>query len=611
MSDEPISADSPREPQRKKRFRWSGAVEPIAYMLAGLAFGALVTTFFEFTMVDRSVAQFLATIALTTVAVVFGLAIGLRGNTRSMIRRLADSAQQHSLDDVLNMLSRDEKRREEGMAATSETAKQLFNLLANVFSSARLLGFAIAMLGIYISAATLIASYLQVDKLESQNGLLKKQEPLLEEQVNQIVIQNGHIERQTSEMAASRSANAAARALDAAVDELTNERGKLSEESQRRIAISSRMLRPYRLIREDGSLSKTPRSPERGALLEFLYLYGAPGESDIWRDGTFAAAELATSQLQGLRALEIDLTGADMHMAKLDWVELQAALLPGANLSSASLRNAGLYGVDARHARINQGDLSGANLRTADLRGADLTGSNLEGASLCNTKLEGTLMPQATALAGARFSGPSFDGALVPSATWLDDLRRMAVGPETALPDMALEPLDDKFRVEWKGKSAPLCCDAKIASESLVELDAQLFQNLWPDDSDWRIQSDFLRRIINDPLFLRREADYALGSNGVKISRVLEGGLLETLGLESGDTITQIAGMKVNAEARIWELRTRPFGGMIPIRFLRNGAPRVIKIYPAARVPVEVAESTQVFRPAAREFDAALDCDAP
>ena len=87
-----------------------------------------------------------------------------------------------------------------------------------------------------------------------------------------------------------------------------------------------------------------------------------------------------------------ELSGADLHHARLQDADLQ-----GAVLQHAILRNSDLQGADLQHAILGDSDLQGAILqhailhdvdfRRADLRGADLQHSDLWGADLQNAIL--------------------------------------------------------------------------------------------------------------------------------------------------------------------------------------------------------------------------------
>lgn len=85
------------------------------------------------------------------------------------------------------------------------------------------------------------------------------------------------------------------------------------------------------------------------------------------------------------------------------------ALAPSQRIDFSS---AEFTAVDLKRQILGYLDLSGADLRSLDLREADLS----------NTILLQALVPQASALAGARLRDVDLTGAFVPSETWLLDL---------------------------------------------------------------------------------------------------------------------------------------------------------------------------------------------
>lgn len=89
-------------------------------------------------------------------------------------------------------------------------------------------------------------------------------------------------------------------------------------------------------------------------------------------------------KLYGERA---ELSGADLHHARLQSADLQHAILEGSDLRSADLQGAILENSDLRHS-----DLRGADLRHAILEGSDLQGAILRGADLQYSDLRRTAL---------------------------------------------------------------------------------------------------------------------------------------------------------------------------------------------------------------------------
>lgn len=104
-----------------------------------------------------------------------------------------------------------------------------------------------------------------------------------------------------------------------------------------------------------------------------------------------------------------DLSGADLHGAGLDAVDLRGANLRGAdlrraglyraNLSGADLRDADCRGAKMRKANLSQADLRGADLKGADMRLANLYGAKVAASQLAKVKLHGATLPN-----GQRFN---------------------------------------------------------------------------------------------------------------------------------------------------------------------------------------------------------------
>ena len=108
----------------------------------------------------------------------------------------------------------------------------------------------------------------------------------------------------------------------------------------------------------------------------------------------------------------IGLSGADLRVGYLRWLNLSKADLRGADLKRANLRDADLRSADLRGADLEDSDLrdallgkaedlEGANLQSADLRGATLKGVDLSGADLEGALLDDGQLDECKSLAGA------------------------------------------------------------------------------------------------------------------------------------------------------------------------------------------------------------------
>jgi uncharacterized protein YjbI with pentapeptide repeats/energy-coupling factor transporter ATP-binding protein EcfA2 len=114
-------------------------------------------------------------------------------------------------------------------------------------------------------------------------------------------------------------------------------------------------------------------------------------------------ARLRETILEGLVAVEADLSNADLSGARADGARFDSANLERARLVEAMLAGASFPGAN----------LSAATFQSANLRGASLTGARIEGADfteadLTNADLTGLCLREATWV-GATFAGANID----------------------------------------------------------------------------------------------------------------------------------------------------------------------------------------------------------
>ncbi len=112
---------------------------------------------------------------------------------------------------------------------------------------------------------------------------------------------------------------------------------------------------------------------------------------------------------------EVDLRGADLTGAHLEWADLTGAHLEGATLLRAHLEEANLLRAPLEAAHLLGAPLEGAVLLAAHLEGAALLGTHLEGANLLRTHLEGANLGGAH-LEGANLIQAHLEGANLPQA---------------------------------------------------------------------------------------------------------------------------------------------------------------------------------------------------
>jgi hypothetical protein len=126
----------------------------------------------------------------------------------------------------------------------------------------------------------------------------------------------------------------------------------------------------------------------------------------------------------------IDLRGANLIAAHLEYARLGLAHLELADLDWVRLEGADLFGAHLERAFLNGAHLEGTNLSDTHLEGAVLGGTHLEGAHFGGTHLERAL------LGGAHLDGANLSGAYLEGVDLSD-----AIGDaKTALPDGVARP---------------------------------------------------------------------------------------------------------------------------------------------------------------------------
>lgn len=111
-------------------------------------------------------------------------------------------------------------------------------------------------------------------------------------------------------------------------------------------------------------------------------------------------ADMESAQMEGVRALSVDMSASVLRYAHLEGANLRYAMLIGSNM----------YNLSATNADFLLADMRGANLENADFRHANLNDVNFEGASLDATRLDGALVERAW-FANANLIETSFEGA--------------------------------------------------------------------------------------------------------------------------------------------------------------------------------------------------------
>ncbi len=222
------------------------------------------------------------------------------------------------------------------------------------------------------------------------------------------------------------------------------------------------------------------------------------------RDLDLRAAELASTNLSGLRADAValhraDLRGVNLSHARLTACPMEEATLEEADFSEAVLRLCSLDGAraagarfkgarledsSARGAQLSRADLSGARLSESsfaraslrgarleraegdgvELRGADLSGASLVEARLLDADFRGADLSGAD-LSRARLHGADFRGAILDGVRWTDADTAGARFDERSGPERA------RVETEEAPPAAAPADPARAASELLAWID--------------------------------------------------------------------------------------------------------------------------------------------
>ena len=142
-----------------------------------------------------------------------------------------------------------------------------------------------------------------------------------------------------------------------------------------------------------------------GMNLQGAYLYQANLQ---WAN--LQGAYLTQADLQGANLTQANLQEANLQWANLFQANLQRANLTQANLQEATLQWANLFQANLQEANLQWAnlwgaDLWGANLQWANLQGANLTQANLQEANLQRAYLQDIQVNNQTNFKGANLTG--------------------------------------------------------------------------------------------------------------------------------------------------------------------------------------------------------------
>ena len=124
-------------------------------------------------------------------------------------------------------------------------------------------------------------------------------------------------------------------------------------------------------------------------------LHGARLEGAILTDAHLEGVELWRAHLEKADLLRAHMQGATLWAVRLEGAWLQRAHLEKAHLRGARLDGARLWGAHLEGAKLSEAHLEGTDLLKANLQGALLENARLEGATFVETRLQGTDFNQA------------------------------------------------------------------------------------------------------------------------------------------------------------------------------------------------------------------------
>jgi len=238
------------------------------------------------------------------------------------------------------------------------------------------------------------------------NSLLKQQNVKVAEQVGLTKKQNQLIETQNALSEANRR-SALIYDLTSIMDSIQVEAASFTNgytetlpmEIQSRIVAVSKAMRPYRYLKEDGTLTERALSPERGQLLLYLAQVGAriPQEASF-ESADLRGAHLFRANLYGAKLANADLRNAILVDSDFGQADLRGALLNSAYMSSV---NFGVALLD--YADFEEADLSGSTFNETDI-----TDTNFKNANIANIKASERVKKKIQGLGGVEFSGTEY-----------------------------------------------------------------------------------------------------------------------------------------------------------------------------------------------------------
>lgn len=286
----------------------------------------------------------------------------------------------------------------------SSVAKAFFSTIATI----RFLGFLFATLTVSVSAAILVATLMQVERLDQQNQLAEasRRAALINELtalLTEIDAEMDQLERKGMKSVHKKKPRAGEG------ETFVRDGVKISQRLTWRIVALSRSLKPYKFL-DGSSLSNKEYSPERAQLLISLVASGIDMK-DILRMSSFEYSYMK----------DVELYNVFLSKSVINYSNFEGANLMISDLSESSARLA---------------NFSGANLFMVNMKGADIKGSIFIGSH----------MPEPHQLSEAKMDGVNLEGALVANSSWLEDIASLKNPPTGFDPSMWTI---SKNTIEW------------------------------------------------------------------------------------------------------------------------------------------------------------------
>lgn len=330
----------------------------------------------------------------------------------------------------------------------------------------------VALTALLCQTGSLAVSYLQINRLDNQNEKLERQTKLMEQQTSQSEAQNKLLETQntllveqnTFSQASSRAAllqivggmfteiesgsgttqpvgkTDSANGRDIGLNHVKITESADTQPYRRsspfllsRIGSACRWFPGYRYLGNDGRQIESPRSPERGFVLQSLVSASIEITGLIDQRADFSYAELENAVMDHFRFEPTQVAassapgsrGLILAYAQMEGTSFRGSRLGEASFKGAYLDNAFFTGARLCKASFEHAAARGTRFVDADLRESWFTGADLTAADFSTSGVMGdTLLPVPEAFRMTDLSEVDLAGAFVAQENWLDVAER-------------------------------------------------------------------------------------------------------------------------------------------------------------------------------------------